>query len=619
MKLLPQVKSFISKSGDFLLDETTQISIKSYQKEIYDTAVFLSGHLESVTGKKFPVIFNDNGDCKSIQLEFKNGNTSCESYCINCTPTSIRISAYSLRGVFYGVQTLIQVISLHMDKIPCFDIIDSPDFDHRGFYHDVTRGKVPTLGTLKKLVEKLAHYKINELQLYIEHAFNFREIPELWIDKDPLTHAEIIELDQYCKKFHIDLIPSLATFGHLYELLRLRRFEHLNELDVKASEVPHNLWDRMAHYTIDPLNDESLKIVVMMIEEFIPLFSSKYFNICCDETFDLGKGKNLLVAQEKGTGRLYVDFLKKILQIVIKHNKIPMFWGDIVLHYPELINEIPSNAIFLNWAYGADVSEDATATFYNAGVNQYVCPGVTGWSRFANDINGASKNIRSMIQYGKKYHASGVLNTDWGDCGHVNFLSSSYHGLILGASLAWNSGSYASDTEFDSAVSRIEYKDPSEKIASGLRELGSLCFYHFGNFYGWIKNIDCMWNKEATLKETPIVVLTENYLKAKSIYNELVLLRATLNIPEIDYREILCSAFAIKWSLAVLIYKKAKEFAQESDVVFDRESLLQQGVTLCQEFTCCWRIRNKESELANVVETFKAIFEKLTEIEHLHS
>ncbi len=293
------------------------------------------------------------------------------------------------------------------------------------------------------------------MQLYIEHSFAFRNIPELWIDKDPITHEEILELDLYCKKYYIDLIPSLATFGHLYELLRLKRFEHLNELDLKASDLPHDLWDRMAHYTIDPLNEESLELITSMLEEYIPLFSSKYFNICCDETFDLGKGKNEKIAQEKGVGRLYVDFLKKIINVVVKNGKIPMFWGDIVLHHPELINEIPSNAIFLNWAYGADVTKEATETFNKYGVHQYVCPGVMGWSRFANDIQVASVNIRKMIQYGKKYSSEGVLNTDWGDCGHVNFISGSYHGMILGASLSWNFDSYSSDSEFDIAVSNI--------------------------------------------------------------------------------------------------------------------------------------------------------------------
>ncbi len=52
----------------------------------------------------------------------------------------------------------------------------------------------------------------------------------------------------------------------------------------------------------------------------------------------------------------------------------------------------------------------------------------------------------------KKNTSKGVLNTDWGDCGHVNFISGSYHGMILGASLSWNINSYGSDSEFDAAV-----------------------------------------------------------------------------------------------------------------------------------------------------------------------
>ena len=48
----------------------------------------------------------------------------------------------------------------------------------------------------------------------------------------------------------------------------------------------------MAHYTLDASAPESLEFVRQMIDEFIPLFTSNKFNICCDETFDLGKGKN---------------------------------------------------------------------------------------------------------------------------------------------------------------------------------------------------------------------------------------------------------------------------------------------------------------------------------------
>jgi N-acetyl-beta-hexosaminidase len=153
--------------------------------------------------------------------------------------------------VFRGITTLEQLIKNCPQKIPYLEIVDEPDFPVRGFYHDVTRGRVPTVDTLKRLVDTLAFYKINHFQLYVEHSFAFSKIPELWEGKTPLTAEDIRELDEYCARRYIDLVPSLSTFGHLYELLRLPRFEHLNELNINASQTPRCLWDRMAHYTLD--------------------------------------------------------------------------------------------------------------------------------------------------------------------------------------------------------------------------------------------------------------------------------------------------------------------------------------------------------------------------------
>lgn len=616
MNLLPQVKRIISSAGCFCFEECVPIVISNNSHIEFSTIELLSKRLENSTASKFPVTTSiRNDECKAIVICFNNKNLECESYNLSISENIITITADSNKGIFYGTQTLAQIVALNPIKIPCMEINDSPDFTHRGYYHDITRGKVPTLRTLKKLVEKLAFYKINELQLYVEHSFAFKGIPELWIDKDPITSEEILELDAYCKKYYIDLVPSLATFGHLYELLRIKRFEHLNELNIKASELPHDLWDRMAHYTIDPLNDESFDLISSMLEEYLPLFSSKYFNICCDETFDLGKGKNAKVAQEKGEGRLYVDFLKKIIDSVMKHGKIPMFWGDIVLHHPEFIKEIHQNTIFLNWAYGADVKEDATATFYKAGVQQYVCPGVTGWSRFANDINFASKNIRKMIQYGRKYSAGGVLNTDWGDCGHVNFISSSYHGMILGASLSWNSGSYLNDQDFDCAVSKIEWKDQTGTIASRLRELGSLCFYHFGNIYAWTNNIEGLWNKEQAIKDLSIEVLSENYNKASEILKKITEIRANTGLTkDTSYREAVWSATAIRWTIALIIFKKVHEYHQTGVAIVNKQKLIGQAAYLCEEFKKLWRSRNKESELYNITKVFKTVIEKVNEI-----
>ncbi|MBN1130223.1 MAG: family 20 glycosylhydrolase, partial [Chitinispirillaceae bacterium] len=313
-----------------------------------------------------------------IRLSFSSESSASERYRLTIGREGVVIEGEGARGVFRGAQTFLQLLKENGTILPCLEIEDSPDYPARGFLHDVTRGKVPTLATLKLLADKLAFYKINQLQLYIEHAFAFRGIPELWQDKDPLTAEEIKELDLYCRDRCIDLVPSLATFGHLYELLRLKRFEDLNELDLKASELPHSLWDRMAHYTIDVGNEKSFPLIKSMIDEFVPLFSSGFCNICCDETFDLGKGKNRKLAEKAGTGRLYIDFVIKLTAAVRGHGKTPMIWGDIVLRHPEVIGELPGDVVFLNWDYGAEVTGTAAKTFADAGVKQYVCPGIQG-------------------------------------------------------------------------------------------------------------------------------------------------------------------------------------------------------------------------------------------------
>jgi hypothetical protein len=211
-----------------------------------------------------------------------------------------------------------------------------------------------------------------------------------------------------------------------------------------ASAMPHDLWDRMAHYTICPGSEEGFELIGSMIREILPLFSSSSFNICADETFDLGEGKSKETVKKYGVGVVYAGFVNKILGIIIEHGKTPMMWGDIILNHPEIISSFPKETVFLNWGYAPDVTCESTGKFSDAKVPFCVCPGVMGWSRFANNINDASVNIRKMISYGNVYGALGVLNTNWGDCANINFFSGALHGMALGASLAWNSG-----TEFD--------------------------------------------------------------------------------------------------------------------------------------------------------------------------
>lgn len=470
LNLIPMPKKIREIGGKVALTRFENLNLpENCSGSLLELAVLLADEIEAIVGKRLRFTRSEIAG-PSIRLILTGSGKDSENYKLSVVRSEIKVEADSEKGLFYGLQTLRQLVRTEGAEIPSVKITDAPDYAARGFYHDCTRGKIPTLETLFRLADRLAYYKLNQLQLYIEHTFAFARHSDMWSGADPLTAEEIIRLDHYCRDRHIELIPSLSTFGHFYMGLRSQRKKHLNELDLDASEKPFSFFDRMAHYTLNASDPGSIRLVEDMLAEFLPLFSSDHFNICCDETFDLGKGKNAKkVAKPGATEKLYVDFLLKIMAAVKKYGKRVMFWGDIIAKAPELIKDLPPDTIPLEWDYSADVTRRDTGIMQKSGLDFYVCPGVSGWNTFLNRINTASQNIVNYAKCGLKYGAVGFLNTDWGDYGHVNLLGCSYHGLALGAAAGWNSKAAFDLDSFDRAFSVIEFGDPAKKIISAWR------------------------------------------------------------------------------------------------------------------------------------------------------
>ncbi len=369
----------------------------------------------------------------------------------------------------------------------------------------------------------------------------------------------------------------------------------------------------MAHYTVNPLNRESFSIISAMIEEYASLFSSKYFNLCCDETFDLGRGKSKEIAEKIGIGKLYGDFVKKLCNVVISLNKIPMIWGDIVLKYPEIITELPEGTIFLNWDYSPSCTEENVKFFHEKGVSQYVCPGVWGWSRFVNDINKATKNIRCQIEYGLKYKVDGVLITDWGDCGHVNFFTTSLHGLALGAFLSWNSKKSIDDHQFDRLLSEHEWDKKASLLYQNLRKLGSICCYHFENMYAWINNQECHWNVEKEVSKYGADLLYSKYKQITDILNCLqdIYQNVSDTHKKKDFEEILWGSKAVQWTVELLMIKLIVEYGKNIAPITPISQFINKTKELRDNFISLWLRKNKKSELENVISVFDKVIEKL--------
>ena len=128
---------------------------------------------------------------------------AAQSYALTITPARAILYAETPTGLFYAVQTLSQMVRQEGEKLPALTICDWPTLPYRGLMLDISRRKVPTLATLKHLVRELSHYKLNVLQLYTEHTFQFPRHPKIGAGCGSLSGEDVLELDALCRQHHV--------------------------------------------------------------------------------------------------------------------------------------------------------------------------------------------------------------------------------------------------------------------------------------------------------------------------------------------------------------------------------------------------------------------------------
>jgi hexosaminidase len=393
-----------------------------------------------------------------------------EFYSLAISKTGIEISFRETGGLRAATATLRQLLREYGRKLPFLKIRDWPDFPRRGVMFDISRGRVPKLETLLDLAEKLSDFKINELQLYTEHTFAYTQYKSVWQSWGALTAKEIQTLDARCRELGIDLVPNQNSFGHLRYFLEHPKLKKLAEVSELYEDASKEFVRRPT--TLAPNHPATIPFLRGLYDELLPNFSSEFFNVGCDETWDLGKGQSKKLCETKGKGHVYLDFLKKIHHEVIARDKKMMFWGDIILKYPKLVRKLPKNLVALNWGYEANHPfANEAAQFSRAKIPFYVCPGTSTWQTLIGKHDNALANLRTAAKAGKKFGAIGFLNTDWGDGGHPQPLAVSWPMFLAGASLAWNSKDF-DESKIAPVLSRDVFEDSTGKIAEAGFRLG---------------------------------------------------------------------------------------------------------------------------------------------------
>ncbi len=345
-----------------------------------------------------------------------------QGYVLNVTDKKIFVGANTHQGLFYGIQTLSQLLTQCQSlSVPQMKIVDWPTLKIRAWQDDISRGPIPTLDFLKSQVKQLAGYKLNALTLYTEHVFQLEKHPHI-APPYGLTKEELGDLIEFSKKYYVDVIGNFQSFGHFYHTLKLPEYAHL-------AETPH---------VLTPAKEETYEFLKEVYGEVIPAYESEYFNINCDETFGLGTGPAKAMLENQTVGEIYASHINRVVEIIKPYNKKVMMWGDIALNHREILTKIPKDLIMLSWGYHPGESfESAVTPFKDYGFEFMVCPGVSGWNRIWPDIPSAMINIKNYVRDGIKHGAIGMINTTWDDNGYSLF-NNFWPPLIWGAECAWN-------------------------------------------------------------------------------------------------------------------------------------------------------------------------------------
>jgi len=475
LKVLPAPKEVRLAEGKFVIKPSTTILIGNANPEDQTAAETLQKEIQARTGMKLliePVTgapkttghislgrLTDGGlrsylESQGVKVGDETGNLELakQGYVIRASDSGVLVAGNTAQGLFYGVQTLRQLLrpkgpGEKMLSVPALVIRDWPSMEWRGVSDDISRGPIPTVDYLKTQIRTLAEYKVNLVGFNMEHVFDFQTQPLVPPKQAALTPAAIKELVDYASKHYITLLPEQQAFGHLHQFLKYEMYSDL-------AETPHG-------HVLTPTNPKTYDFIRQVYGEVVPLFPGPFFHIGADETIELGLGQTKALTAQAGLGRVYLDHLQKVFDIMRPYHKQLMFWGDIAVKYPELLSTISKDMISVPWEYAPKPNyEDIITPYTNAGLRVVVAPGAGNWGVIWPDLESAFVNIRNFVRDGQKHQAIGALNSTWNDDGE-SLLDMTWPALIFGAAASWQDGESSID-DFKNSYDWAFYRNDND-------------------------------------------------------------------------------------------------------------------------------------------------------------
>jgi hexosaminidase len=382
VSLIPAPVQIQTGSGNFQITKNTVIGIPAKQLEVFKIASYLIDQVKPATGYTLKVVESGNAEIKLMLNAKPDARLGKEGYALHSTSNTVEIQANSPAGLFYGVQTLIQLLPKEIEnktaatqitwQIPAVDIIDYPRFQWRGIMLDVSRHFF-TKEYVKEYIDQLARYKYNILHWHLTDDNGWRieikSLPKLtsvgaWrvprtgtfgsndapkpgeapSDGGFYTHEDIKEIIQYAKDRYIQVLPEIDIPGH--SMAAIAAYPELS--CTKDTSIRVNPGSNFATWhsngkfemhidnTLNPSDENVYKFLDKVFTEVAALFPFEYIHMGGDECYkgywekDPGCQALMKKLKIKNTEELQAHFNKRISAILASKKKKMIGWDEIL-------------------------------------------------------------------------------------------------------------------------------------------------------------------------------------------------------------------------------------------------------------------------------------------------
>ena len=447
--LVPRPRSMQILEGSFRLPARVTIAVGSGGGDDAFAASLLEDDLKRAGARK--VVVRSGGGGPIVLSRTSDDRLGKEGYRLAVDRRGVRLTAPTAAGIYYGVQTLRQLI--RAGSIPAVRIEDWPAMRWRGAHDDLSRGPLPTVDALERRIRTLAEFKTNLYVLYLEQSFAYAAHPLFAPRGGTLSAADVRELVAFARQHHVELVPEQQTFGHLHGILRYEKYYSLGELPY--GEV------------LTPATPQTYEFIASLYRELVPLFPGPFLHIGGDEPRELGYGQSKPLADTLGLPQLYLAHLILTDRAISAPGKELLVWGDLLASHPGLVGRLPADMVPVAWSYDVrDSFDKATRPFLGSGRGFFVSPGASNWNRVFPELAIAIPNIHGLAREGQRAGAVGEITCTWGDGGESLF-GENWYALAYGAAAGWEQGGADPDSfarSFDWAFFRHSGTDVADAI-----------------------------------------------------------------------------------------------------------------------------------------------------------